>query len=452
MKSIIFLFLILAFAGVIHAQKNEISLTIYNNDIAVVKDLRNISLKAGINEIEFTEVAESIDPTSVHVKSVNKPGQVNVVEQNFEYDLVNREKILKKYIDEEISVVTKESGFFQGVLLSASDGTIVLKMNDGGIKILSNESIISVDFPKLPEGLITKPTLVWKINSPQTFDDRLEVSYLTSDINWHAEYVAVSKDDDRSLELNSWVSIDNRSGAAYHDAKLKLVAGDVNLVRENIPRAMGKSYMVATDEMAAPQFEERSFFEYHLYELQRRTTLKDNQTKQIALIEGATASVNKIYIFDERKYNQDIGVTLEFKNSKQNGLGIPLPMGTVRVYKEDVKDKSLEFIGEDRIDHTPKDEKVRIYLGNAFDIKATRKVINQKRLSDRASEETIEIELRNRKPEKVNILIVEHVWGDWTIRQTTHDYKKKDAYTVEFDVPVDAEKEVTVQYTITRKW
>ncbi|MBN1155785.1 DUF4139 domain-containing protein [candidate division KSB1 bacterium] len=452
MKFIGLLFLVVAL-NYVHAQGQDMSLTIYNEDLALVKEIRDIKLSQGLNQIEFTEVAAHIDPTSVHVKSIDAPNEVKVIEQNFEYDLVSKSKILKKYIDEEISVATKESGFFQGQLLSASDGTIVLKMNDGGIKILSEESIISVDFPKLPEGLITKPTLVWQINSSRDRDNNLELSYLTSNINWHAEYVAVVKDDDRSLEMNSWVTIDNRSGATYKNAKLKLVAGDVNLVREAVsPRAMGKSYMVNAQEMAAPQFEERSFFEYHLYELGRRTTVRDNQTKQIALFEGAKASAKKIYIFDESKYNEDIGVTLEFKNSKENGLGIPLPMGKVRVYKEDVKDKSLEFIGEDKIEHTPKDEKVRIYLGNAFDIKATRKVLNQKRLSDRAREETIEIELRNRKSEKVNILVVEHLWGDWTVKESTHTYKKKDAYTLEFDVPVDGEKEVTVQYTVLKKW
>jgi len=452
MKYLAFLFVFMIF-GQVFSQDNTVSLTVYNDDLAVVKDVRILELDKGLNQISFTDVAAYIDPTSVHVKSIKNPGAIKVLEQNFEYDLVSRDRILEKYVDQEISVVTKESGFFEGLLLSASGGTIVLKMQDESIKMLSNESIISVDFPRLPEGLITKPTLVWKLNSTKKIKDDMEVSYLTSGIDWHAEYVAVVMDNDRSIDMNSWVSIDNQSGATYENARLKLVAGEVNRVREERVRALAKSYAVSANEMAAPQFEERSFFEYHLYELQGRTTVKDNQTKQISLFENAKASVKKIYVFDEHKYRQDVGVNLEFKNSKENGLGIPLPKGKVRVYKQDEKgDKSLEFIGEDLIDHTPKNEKVRIYLGNAFDLKAERKVVSQKRLGERAREESIEIKLRNHKESDEKILIVEHFWGNWTIKNASHDYVKKDAFTMEFNVLVPADKEVIVTYTVVRKW
>ena len=433
------------------AHAAEISITVYNDNLALVKDVRSMKLGDGTSEIKFTDVAAQIDPTSVHFKSLSSPEAVSILEQNFEYDLVNSKKILEKYVDEEITVFTKDGGPYTGNLLSASDGNIILQPKEGNLKIISAESILSVDFPKLPEGLITKPTLVWLLKNDKAGSHNTEVSYLTSGIEWHAEYVAVSKKNDSVLELNAWVSVDNRSGAAYDNAKLKLIAGDVHRVQTPRPMAM-KRGMAVMAEMADAGFEEKSFFEYHLYTLQRRTTLKNNQIKQISLFPTAEAKVKKLYIYEASRNGDDVRVNLEFKNSAKVGLGIPLPKGKLRVYKEDEADKSLEFIGEDYIDHTPKNEKVRVYLGNAFDIKAERAQKDQKKLSKRSREESYEVKIRNHKEEDVSVTVVEKFWGDWEIKKSTHDFVKKDAYSAEFILPVKKDGETVLEYTVFMKW
>ncbi|MCI0496600.1 DUF4139 domain-containing protein, partial [candidate division KSB1 bacterium] len=353
------------------ASEKDVAITVYNNNLALVKDNREINLDKGKIEIKFQEVAAAIDPTSVHFASLTAPDAVAILEQNYEYDLVSSEKILEKYIDQEITVYTKDQSF-QGTLLSSAGGTVVLQLKTGNIKIISTSAIINLDFPKLPQGLMTKPTLVWLLDVTKAGAHKTEVSYLTSDINWHAEYVAVTKKDDSLLELNSWVSIDNRSGADYEEAKLKLVAGEVHIAEEQRVRPMAKDFAVMAERAAAPQFEEKEFFEYHLYTLQNRTTIKNNQIKQISLFPTAEVNLIKVYVYNGAQYGDNVRVNLEFKNSKTAGLGLPLPKGKVRVYKEDEADNSLEFVGEDFINHTPKDEKVRIYLGNAFDIKGER--------------------------------------------------------------------------------
>ena len=451
MKKIIILCLLL-FTSVLLAQEKDIAITVYNNNLALVKDVRKMDIAKGKTEVEFKDVAASIDPTSVHFKSLTDPDAVAILEQNYEYDLVSSEKILQKYIDQEIKVYTKQDGPFLGKLLSSAGGNIILQMTEGNLKSISTKSINNLDFPKLPRGLITRPTLVWQLDNKKAGSHKTEVSYLASKINWHAEYVAVSKKNDTVLELNSWVSIDNKSGATYENAKLKLIAGDVHLAKPQKARPGSKGYVMMAERAAPAQFEEKEFFEYHLYTLQRRTTLKDNQIKQISLFPTAETKVNKIYIYNGARYKNDVRVNLEFQNSKTAGLGIPLPKGKVRVYKADEADKSLEFVGEDFIDHTPKDEKVRIYLGNAFDIKGERIQKSQKRLGDKAREETWEIKLRNHKNTAIKVTVVENLWGDWEMRNETHPHKKKDANTIEFDVSVAKDGETVVEYTVLLRW
>lgn len=452
MKKIILFSVVLYYASLLTATENKVAITIYNNNLALVKDIRTLEISKGQSKIEFTDVSASIDPTSVHFKSLTAPDAVSILEQNYEYDLVNAEKILDKYIDKEITVFTEHDGPFKGKLLNSSSKNITVQMPEGNLKIISMKSIINVDFPKLPDGLITKPTLVWTLENQNPGNHNTEVSYLTSGIKWHAEYVAVSKKEDTILELSSWVSIDNKSGTDYKNAKLKLVAGEVNRAKDIRPRSMLMKDEAVTFAAAKPQFEEKAFFEYHIYTLQRTTTLNNNQIKQISLFPTSETKAEKLYIYEGATYANDVRVNLEFKNSKSQGLGIPLPQGKVRVYKEDEADKMLEFIGEDFIDHTPKDEKVRIYLGNAFDIKGERTQISRRKVSDRVREETWEIKLRNHKNTDVKVLIVEKFWGDWEILKYSHPYKKKDANTVDFNVSVPKDKEVIVNYTVSFKW
>ena len=301
-------------------------------------------------------------------------------------------------------------------------------------------------FPKLPDGLITRPTLVWSINCQQAGKHQTELGYLTNGIQWHAEYVGVVNKDDTILELSGWVSVDNKSGATYENAKLKLVAGDVHRAQDIRPlrRGRGQAEMMIA---SAPQFEEKAFFEYHLYTLQRPATVANNQIKQISLFSPTEVKVNKTYSYNGARDRKKVRVNLEFENKKTSGLGMPLPKGKVRVYKRD-DDKSLVFIGEDFIDHTPKDEKVRVYVGNAFDIVGDRTQKERKSIGKTAWEETWQIKLRNHKEESVRVTIIEHVNFGWEILRNTHEYKKKDAATIEFSIEIPKDAEVVVEYVV----
>jgi hypothetical protein len=433
----------------------EVSVTVYNQDLGLIKDVRELEFQKGRSIIKFTEVASLIDPTSVHFKPVNPSDMVSILEQNYQYDLVSSTKILQKYLDEEIELFTLSEGqggegkSFKGKLLSYSNDNVTLQESNGAIRIVRLDEVRDLYFPTLPEGLITKPTLVWLLDSQVSGKKKAEVSYLTSGINWHAEYVAVVDQRDENLELAGWVSIDNRSGATYQDAKVKLIAGEVHRVTEErgLPR-MAKGFAM---EMAsvAPQFEEKAFFEYHLYTLLRPATIKDSEIKQVSLFPSTEVQVKKIYTYDGAKYDTKVRVELEFKNSEAAGLGMPLPQGKIRVYKEDV-DKALEFVGEDKIDHTPKDEKVRVFLGNAFDIVGERQKIDFKKISDDITDETYQIKLRNHKEEPVDVVVVEHLWSytQWEIRESTLPYEKKDASTIEFKVRLEKDQEVNLTYTV----
>jgi len=432
----------------LYGQQRELAITVYNNDLAVVKDIRNIELDLGDSELKYQEVAAAIDPTSVHFKSLTAPDKVAIIEQNYEYDLVSSEKLLEKYLDKIITVNIKEEGSFQGKLLSYEGGSLILKAESDSVRMVTMNNLMNIDFPKLPEGLITRPTLVWMINNEQEGVHKTEVSYLTSRMSWHAEYVTVVKNNDQNLELSAWVSIDNKSGATYPDAKLKLIAGDVHRVVPPRPIRAAKGYVLEAMEAAAPQFEEKAFFEYHLYTLQRPATINNNQIKQISLFPTAETNVKKIYTYESYRSQDDVRVNLEFLNSKGNGLGMPLPAGKVRVYKEDPDDASLEYIGEDMIDHTPKDEKVRLFLGNAFDIKAERAMTNKVSTGKHSHDETWQIKIRNHKDSDVDIVVIEKFYGFWEVKESTNQYKKKDANTIEFYVKVPKDQEAVLNFTV----
>jgi len=429
--------LFLIFAANTLAQDKEIGLTIYNNNLALVRDVRTLQLTKGISEIKFQDVAAQIDPTSVYFASLTAPDKVVILEQNYEYDLVNTSKILQKYIEQEIRLETKEGTAYSGTLLNASGKDIILRESDGGIKIVRREAVENMAFPKLPDGLITRPTLVWSIDCQQAGKHKTEVGYLTNGIQWHAEYVGVVNKDDTVLELSGWVSLDNKSGATYENAKLKLVAGDVHRAQDVRPFRRGRA-QIEMMVSGAPQFAEKAFFEYHIYTLQRPATVANNQIKQISLFSPAETKVNKTYSYDGARDRKKIRVNLEFENKKASGLGMPLPKGKVRVYKRD-DDKSLIFIGEDFIDHTPKDEKVRVYVGNAFDIVGERTQKDRKSVGKTSWQESWQIKLRNHK-DKLRF--------GWEILQNTHAYKKKDAATIEFSIEIPRDAEVVVEYVV----
>ncbi len=434
-------------------------ITVYNQNFALVKDQRMIDLEKGVNTIRFTDVAAQIDPTSVHFKSLTAPNSVAILEQNYQYDLISPDKVLQKYVGQEITVRRQVDGtekVIRGNLLS-TEGGITLQTPDG---IVLNPPG-TVELPKLPEGLISKPTLLWMLDSTQAGTHRTEISYMTSGLNWKADYVAVVNKTDDKVDLSGWVTLDNKSGATYKDANLKLIAGDVHRVQDQtiVTREMGVYGAVAAPA-APPQFQEKSFFEYHMYTLGRKTDLSDNETKQLSLLTASDVPAKKVFVYDGgRSYwyggdtsaQQKVRVMMEINNSKENHLGMPLPKGKIRVYKQD-DDGAEQFVGEDQIDHTPKDEKVRLYLGDAFDLVGERKRMDFKKISDRVQEETFEISLRNHKDTAVTINVVEHLASDWKVLESNFDYVKKDAHTIEFPIKVGPNGSQTLTYRVRTQW
>jgi hypothetical protein len=443
-------------ASTLKDQQN-VAVTIYNSNVGLVKDTRLIELKPGVLELKFMDVAAKIDPTTVHIKSLSNGSSLNVLEQNYEYDLLNPQKLLEKFVGQKVQLATinpetKREEIVDATLLSTQGGNIFqigdkIHIGHPGRILLS----------RIPENLIPQPTLVWMLENRISKPQNLEASYLTSGINWKADYVAVLNKSDTFTDLTGWVTIDNRSGATYQDALLKLVAGDIHRVQPELQMdfARGK---IAAREAASPQFKEESFFEYHLYTLDRRTTIKDNQTKQMTLLDANQVPIKKLFIFsgfpqyyyyqmNQESQKQKVGVFLELENTKKNNLGIPLPKGTVRVYKED-KDGNLQFIGEDRIDHTPKDEKFKTKIGEAFDVVGERVQTDYKHLGRNLFEVACEVSLRNHKNEDIQVLVEEPIPGDWEMLSNTHPYEKLSAHLIRFEVPVATDKEVKVKYRI----
>jgi len=440
--------------------QQDMAVTIYNSNVGLVKDIRLIDFRPGIHELKFMDVAAKIDPTTVHIKSLIDGSTLSVLEQNYEYDLLSPQKLLEKFVGQPVQLATinpetKKEEIVEATLLSTQGGNIFqigdkISIGHPGRILLS----------RLPENLIPQPTLVWMVENKFSKPQKVEASYLTSGISWKADYVAVLNKLDTSTDLTGWVTIDNRSGATYHNALLKLVAGDIHRVQpeERMEYARAK---VALKEAASPQFKEESFFEYHLYTLDRRTTIKDNQTKQITLLNANQVPLKKLFIFsgnpsyyyyqDQNPNKQKIGVFLELENSKKSDLGIPLPKGTIRVYKED-KDGSLQFVGEDSIDHTPKDEKFKIKIGEAFDVVGERVQADYKRLGRNLFEVAFEVSLRNHKNEDIKVFVEEPIPGDWEMLSKTHPYEKVSAHLIRFDVPVSKDKEEKVKYRISFKY
>jgi len=402
------------------------------------------------------DVASQIDPTSVHLKSLTDPAGVRILEQNYEYDLLNPQKLMDKYVGKTVKLMTQDGNQIEAVLLSNNNGPIY--QINGQIHLGHPGRVI---LPDLPEDLIPKPTLVWLLQSGVASSQRVEASYLTSGITWKADYVVVLNETDSGGDLSGWVTIDNKSGATYPAAALKLVAGDVNRAR---PRQEMRAVLESAAKAAAapPQFQEESFFEYHLYSLQGRTTIKNNQTKQISLLDAPDIPIRKeLRFYGASQYyrsqlgapisNQKVGVFLEIANTTQHHLGVPLPKGTVRVYKA-AADKSLQFIGEDTIDHTPKDEKVKIKMGEAFDVVGERTQRDWKKIAWNLYETEWDVELRNHKNEEVEVTIIEPVPGDWEVVKSSHPYSKVEAHTLQFAVKVPKDGKATVNYRVRMRW
>jgi hypothetical protein len=444
---------------------------------AMVRHERVVPLGSGRSTVKFTDVAALIDPTTVSFQSLTDPA-TRVLEQNFQFDLVSTEKLLQRYIDRPITI-ERTNGTqittLSGTLLSAGDG-LVLRAEDGTIHALRDYG--GLRFPELPGGLNTRPTLVWDVYTARAGDHQARVSYQTGGITWWADYNLVWTEgrdaNSGALDVGAWVSIVNQSGASYPEARLKLIAGDVHRVEPPQRAFMQKRAMEMAMADAAPGgFEQKAFFEFHLYTLGRRTTLPNHSTKQIELFDQAKqVPAKKILLYygaagfrgsggpyTEREIgvpgNRKVDVYLEFRNDEARGLGVPLPAGRVRVAKLDAADGSLEFIGEDRIDHTPKDERVLVKLGSAFDVVGERRQVDFAVDSKaRWMEEEIEVKLRNHKTEPVEVTVKEQLyrWTNWKILSKTHEFEKEDARTIYFPVRVAKDGEAVVRYRVRYTW
>ncbi len=442
---------------------------------AMVRHERAVQLGAGRSQLSFTDVAALIDPTTVTFTSLTDPS-ARVLEQNFQFDLVSTDKLLLKYIDKPLTVERAQAGgataTTNGTLLSSVDG-LVLRGNDGNITALRDYSALR--FQELPGGLITRPTLLWDISSPRGGAQRARVTYQTSGITWWADYNLIfnaGRDANNGfVDLSAWVSIINQSGATFPEARLKLIAGDVNRVQPKTPpRVMME--MATRNQAADAGFEEKAFDEFHLYTLGRRTTLPNNSTKQIELFDQAKqvpaqrllVLSNAASFFGGGRYEDPnfpaagetkVDTYLQFRNDRASGLGVPLPAGRIRVSRLDAADGSLEFIGEDAIGHTPRDERVRVKLGSAFDVVGERKQTDF-RIDSRARwiEEAVEVTVRNHKDEDVEVQVRESMfrWSNWTMLTNSQPYEKEDARTILYTVKVPKNGSQTVRYRVRYTW
>jgi len=442
--------------------RKTVSITVYNQNFGLVREVRELpALGNGKVELEFRDVAANIQPETVSIKAIGAGGGLRVLEQNYRYDLLTPQTLLEKYVGKRVRAYryheqTGKEDVVDADLLSVEGGA-VLKFN--------NEITFGypgrLAFPQVPDNLIAKPTLVWLVDSAAA-KQTVEVTYLTQNLNWSADYVLVVDDAEKKGDLNGWVTLVNESGASYKNAELKLVAGDVNRVQPK-PAPEGYGYAMAKVSRAeAPQFQEQGLFEYHLYSLQRPTDVLQNEKKQVNLLSAAGIGVNKKLIFFGQQYwyrgqygqvlsNQKVGVYLDIQNSEQNRLGMPLPKGTLRVYKAD-KSGAKQFVGEDAIEHTPRDEKLRVKMGDAFDVVGDRKQTEWHELGSCTSESAWEIEIRNHKDSAVEVEDYEPIGGDWTMISSSQAPEKKDASTFTFTVKVPARGSTKVNYKVRVKW
>lgn len=427
-------------------------MTVYNQNFATVRNELSIVLQKGLNLYNFDDIPSAIQPTSVHLEPVHSSDKVVITLQNFEYDLANTNKILNKYLDKSISIVTVSGDLYSGILKSFDYDTIVIEDSMSGIHMINRKEIQTVDLAEMPKNFYTKPTLNWELFSNKTGETPCKLSYITNGISWDAQYVGILDNDDETLNLSSWISLSNNSGKAFKDVILKLMAGDVNLAPE-YPTVMREMAMKA-DGFGAyeePEITEKEFFEYHLYTLENKVVdINNNQQKQLSLFDPTDVNVEKVYRYNANSGN-DITVLIIFKNDEKSGLGIPLPMGKVRIFKTQ-EDGVAEFVGEDNIEHTPRNEKVEMTIGTAFDIKGKCTLMDTKRPSQKSREETYECEIRNQKDEPVTVEVTKNLGTNWSITSSDISYTKKDAYTAEFGVKVPAEDKVTFNFTVLYKY
>lgn len=438
------------------ADRKDVSITVYNVNLGLVRETRALELRGDVRRLEFQDVASRIDPTSVNVQVLSGLREFVLLEQNYEFDLMSPEKLMEKYIGRGIELVVPHPQTGEEAILRAA----LLSMNGGPIYRIGEKIHVGhpgrVVLPEIPKNLIARPTLVWKVGG-RGGKGEIETSYLTSGMGWQADYVAVLDKDDRTMDMTGWVTLTNTCGAGYENAKVKLVAGDVRRVVKAPPERIRKSIAAYEAEMAV---EEEAFFEYHLYTLPGRTALKDNQTKQVEFLGTSGVSLAKEYILPPRPgrihtlsrlgeiEKEHVHVTIRFRNDEGNGLGVPLPAGIFRFYKRD-SEGALHFIGEDRIDHVPRGEELSLEVGKAFDVLAQRVEVDYQVIRrEKLYEHEYKVTLRNAKDEDVTVKVMEEIFGDWEILKSSHTWTKEAANRVSFTVPVPKEGETELVYRV----
>lgn len=443
-KIILLLTTILIFSAFsLQAQTKSLTVAVYNHGQALVNEIREMDLPAGKGRVKFSNVPESIKPSTLQVRSKSNPQALSVLDMNYEYDLIDTKTLLDRYVGKELKVILpdldepKKKKLQEAKLLANNDRPI-FQVNEQ----IYMGNYDSIYLAKMPQGLRPRPTLIWLVENTGPAKQDIEVSYLTRRMKWNADYVLDLSKDNQNADLLAWITMENNSGKSFQDTKLRLVAGDVNVVREK-PSRRGQILLAQENAMASKSVQEEEFFAYHLYSVDRPVDLKDKQSKQIKLMQASDIKVEKEFISSfssspDNAYRQSklqkVNVFLNFKNSKDQGLGIPLPQGIVRAYQKSTDGSNL-FIGEDRIDHTSKDAKVELLIGQAFDLEVKRKLVYLHR-SENSLEYKWEIKIRNSSEETKEVIFQERMFHNWHIIQASCDYEKMDARHIRFKVEV----------------
>src|SRR5467141_181293 len=446
--------------------QTDLNVTVYNSNIALIRDVRQLARPGGVFRLTLMDTAATENPATVHFRSVTDPAKLGVLEQNYEYDLLEPAKLLHKYVGKEVTLVRayQENGTtkreeIKATLLSDNNGPVWKIGND----IVTGMFAESYRFPEVPANLYERPTLLMSLENSGARKQQIEASYLASNLSWNSDYVLTVARDEKNADLDGWVTVVNNSGTAFHNARLQLVAGELNRIQNNLRRDANMAYEIATKAAAAPQFQQENFSEYHLYSLGRKTSVEDKETKQISLLQGSSVPVEKIFVVNGQNYyyhnaqnpgaplKDPVMVYYKFKNEEKAGLGIPLPAGNVRVYQKDSKGGIL-FAGEDRIDHTPKDETVNIHIGNAFDVVAEHKQTDYKSISSHVWEMEFEVTIRNHKDGPITVEVNEPIGGDWEMLTSTYKYTKTAAFAAQFNVPVAKDGKALLKYRIRAHW
>ena len=433
--------------------QSELALTVYNSDLALVRDVRTLQLPRGAFDLKFMDIAATVNPATVHFRSLTEPARVSVLEQNYEYDLLEPEKLLRKYVGRDVTLVRN------GVETTAR----LLSYNSAPVWQIDGEIVTGLHadhmrFPELPGNLFARPTLIWSLQNDGATRHRVEAAYLATRLSWNADYVLTVARDDAAADLDGWVTVTNASGTQFRNASLQLVAGNVNRVREAFAKMADASLRREVAQTAAPMAQE-SFSDYHLYTLGRKTSINNNQTKQVSMLGATGFPVRKRYVVDGQAFyyrnaqhpgsplKDDVEVFYQFTNEAKAGLGMPMPAGVVRVYQADSRG-GTQFVGEDRIGHTPKDETLNLKIGSAFDVVAERKQTDFQKIASNVYEMAFEVVLRNHKTVPVTIEVNEPIGATWRMLTSTHTHTKTDAWAAQFSVPVAPDAAATLKYRV----